>query len=103
MEEALNMMKEIYAGSRKEVETLLKASMALKETSKVDGLTDAINKLDRVYGTAIAALEKQIPKKPNITLRGTTGWNTESHCPVCKTMVHSGYCSGCGQAIDWEK
>ena len=53
--------------------------------------------------TAIAALEKQIPKKPNITLRGTTGWNTESHCPVCKTMVHSGYCSGCGQAIDWEK
>ena len=51
--------------------------------------------------TAISALEKQIPKKPNITLRGTTGWNTESHCPVCKTMVHSGYCSGCGQAIDW--
>ena len=53
--------------------------------------------------TAIAALKKQIPKNPNITLRGTTGWNTESHCPVCKTMVHSGYCSGCGQAIDWEK
>ena len=49
----------------------------------------------------IAAIEKQIPKKPNITLRGTTGWNTEAYCPVCKTMVHSNYCSGCGQAIKW--
>ena len=50
---------------------------------------------------ASEALEKQIPKKPNITLRGTTGWNTEAYCPVCKTMVHSSYCSGCGQAIKW--
>lgn len=50
---------------------------------------------------AIKTMEKQIPKKPNITLRGTTGWNTEAYCPVCKTMVHSGYCSGCGQAIKW--
>ena len=30
---------------------------------------------------AISALEKQIPKKVNISLKGTTGWNTKCHCP----------------------
>ena len=51
---------------------------------------------------AISALEKQIPKKVNISLKGTTGWNTKCHCPNCQSMVsHGKYCSNCGQALDF--
>ena len=51
---------------------------------------------------AISALEKQIPKKVNISLKGTTGWNTKCHCPHCHSMVsHGKYCSNCGQALKW--
>lgn len=51
---------------------------------------------------AINALEKQIPKKVNISLKGTTGWNTKCHCPNCHSMIsHGKYCSNCGQALDW--
>ena len=51
---------------------------------------------------AISALEKQIPKKVNISLKGTTGWNTKCHCPNCHSMVsHGKYCSNCGQALDF--
>ena len=100
-EEALSMIKELQEESRKELEVVLKVSLALREAEKIEAATAAIETVDSVYGTAIEALEKQIPKKPNITLRGTTGWNTEAYCPVCKTMVHSSYCSGCGQAIKW--
>ena len=52
--------------------------------------------------TAISALEKQIPKKVNISLKGTTDWNTKCHCPNCHSMVsHGKYCANCGQALDW--
>ena len=55
-----------------------------------------------VIATAISALEKQIPKKVNISLKGTTGWNTKCHCPNCHSMVsHGKYCSNCGQALDF--
>lgn len=51
---------------------------------------------------AISALEKQIPKKVNISLKGTTGWNTKCHCPNCHSMIsHGKYCSDCGQALDF--
>ena len=54
------------------------------------------------HNIAISALEKQIPKKVNISLKGTTGWNTKCHCPNCHSMVsHGKYCSNCGQALDW--
>lgn len=54
------------------------------------------------FDTAISALEKQIPKKVNISLKGTTGWNTKCHCPNCHSMVsHGKYCSNCGQALDF--
>ncbi len=52
--------------------------------------------------TANDALEKQIPKKVNISIKGTTGWNTKCHCPNCRSFLSKGkYCSECGQAIDW--
>ena len=52
---------------------------------------------------AMKALEKQIPKKVNISLKGTTDWNTKCHCPVCRKDLFDGqkYCSHCGQLIDW--
>ena len=54
------------------------------------------------FDTAISALEKQIPKKVNISLKGTTDWNTKCHCPNCHSMVsHGKYCANCGQALDF--
>ena len=54
------------------------------------------------FENAISALEKQIPKKVNISLKGTTGWNTKCHCPNCKSMVsHGKNCFNCGQALDF--
>ena len=51
---------------------------------------------------AISAIKKQIPKKVNISLKGTTGWNTKCHCPNCHNIVsHGKYCSNCGQALKW--
>ena len=51
---------------------------------------------------AISAIKKQIPKKVNISLKGTTGWNTKCHCPNCHNMAsHGKYCSNCGQALDF--
>lgn len=49
------------------------------------------------------ALKKQIPKKVNISLKGTTDWNTKCRCPVCRKDLFDGqkYCSHCGQLIDW--
>ncbi len=48
------------------------------------------------------ALEKQIPKKVNISLRGTTDLNTRCHCPSCRAYVFNDrYCRNCGQALDW--
>ena len=49
------------------------------------------------------ALRKQIPQKVNISLKGTTDWNTKCHCPACRKDLFDGqrYCSNCGQAIDW--
>lgn len=52
---------------------------------------------------AINALDKQIPKKPEIKLNGTTGMNTFCHCPNCKSIIvgNKKYCDNCGQALDW--
>jgi hypothetical protein len=53
---------------------------------------------------AAEALEKQIPKKPEIKLNGTTGQNTFCHCPNCKSIIvgNKKYCDNCGQTLDWE-
>lgn len=64
---------------------------------------DGIGEIDAVdFILALNALDKQIPKKVNISLKGTTGWNTKCHCPNCHSMVsHGKYCSNCGQALDF--
>ena len=51
----------------------------------------------------IAALEKQIPKKPildTIFPSGVKWWR----CPVCKhnnIETNDSFCHQCGQALDW--
>ena len=55
------------------------------------------------FEIAISALEKQIPKKVNLSLKATD-WNTKCHCPNCHSMFsHGNYCSNCGQALDWSE
>lgn len=64
---------------------------------------DGIGEIDAVdFILALNALDKQIPKKVNVSLKGTTDWNTKCHCPNCHSMVsHGKYCSNCGQALDF--
>lgn len=50
------------------------------------------------------ALEKQIPKKPNVHgYREGREINTISYtCPACnKHISREDYCKHCGQALDW--
>lgn len=51
----------------------------------------------------VDALKKQIPQKVNISLTGTTDWNTRCRCPICRKDLFDGqkYCSDCGQLLDW--
>lgn len=51
---------------------------------------------------AVAAMKKQIPKRP-VTYASTN----RADCPVCGKKVrglykpYGKYCSGCGQRLDW--
>ncbi len=55
----------------------------------------------KYYKTAIEALEKQLPMKPN-----AAGYNLIHYkCPKCKTIVpiQADYCKVCGQRLDWSE
>ena len=63
---------------------------------------DSIETVNEACRMGMQALEKQIPKKREIKITGTTGWNTRTFCPVCKNEVlEQKYCVHCGQALDW--
>lgn len=51
----------------------------------------------------VDAIKKQMPQKVNISLKGTTDFNTKCNCPICRKIVFDGqkYCSNCGQKLDW--
>ena len=58
----------------------------------------------RMCGVAIKALEKQIPRKPDV-IDDDLGF---FECPSCKTAIHYGadktghkYCLSCGIKLDW--
>ena len=53
---------------------------------------------DDVKNMAIAALEKQIPKKTKKNIMGV-------YCPVCKNLLDGTerFCLYCGQKIDWSE
>ena len=62
--------------------------------------------LNEALGTAINALEKQIPIKPMISYDERVKENWCS-CGVCcsgfgrKRTIHYKYCPDCGQKLDW--
>lgn len=62
--------------------------------------------LNDAIKSAIAALEKQIPQKPNYGREQTSlfGEDDISYCPRCTSLLPEGvnYCEVCGQRILWE-
>lgn len=69
------------------------------------GVNQAMEECELTIGMTLKeAVEKQIPKKANISIKGTTDYNTSVHCPTCHKMltgIKPHYCSECGQALDW--
>ena len=75
-----------------------------------DGMCD-----ECVYTTIIDALEKQIPKKPKLKVRGVYDDDSDDYlgeeeikvCPSCRitNQLWRGFsfCQKCGQAIDWSE
>ena len=65
----------------------------LSHTEVTDAIQDAMD-------MGVEAIQKQIPKKPNIYLNGI------EHCPYCEVSVtgmHFDYCVICGQKLDWSE
>jgi len=77
--------------------------------SRLGGFLDGFDKAEEVHKQAI---EKQIPKKPEMQ----TDSNTDKDfyvCPTCGGVIgrlsdcedehyRQAYCAGCGQAIEWD-
>ena len=63
------------------------------------------NEINILDYTVIAALEKQIPKKPKIMetpLKGEKFWWYCGHCGASRhTGSKSNHCSFCGGKVDW--
>lgn len=60
---------------------------------------------DEVKDVAIAALEKQIPKKP-VLVKYEDGFEYYYVCPICRRhlgIFRDDYCDRCGQALDWSE
>lgn len=62
--------------------------------------------LNDAIKSAIAALEKQIPQKPNYEREQTSPFGEDDipYCPRCRSSLPEGvnYCEECGQKILWE-
>ena len=79
---------------------------SLELAPKINGceMTEWWKEQIEVWKTAISALDKQIPKKPNIRgYREGREVNTISYtCPVCnKHIGRDKFCKHCSQALDW--
>lgn len=73
------------------------------------------SKISESLGMAIEALQFRTPKKAEITplrqdvrignMTAKAGTRVLARCPKCDTWVmrHHGFCSHCGQAIDWSE
>lgn len=82
--------------------------MTPKEAFKVLKNTLASIRIGHVQYTkalhlAMAALQKQIPKKTTDKEYVPNGKLVYGHCPVCGTFTNNckAYCNKCGQALDW--
>ena len=80
-----------------------KEALEIKQI-QIEGKAVRVAKFFEGISVANVALEKQIPKKPNIHgYREGREINTISYtCPVCnKHIGREDYCKHCGQALDW--
>lgn len=89
----------------------MEISEAIKELRNIPTsatTSDTHRKRETVFDMAVAALEKQMPKKPAMTCK-----NEVIHCPNCDYDLMGGveidaeddpeYCWKCGQKLDWVK
>lgn len=60
---------------------------------------EQISLIEEYYNLAVEALEKQLPKKPELINNGI------SVCQECgaKVFRHYDFCRDCGQKLDWRK
>lgn len=67
----------------------------IKRKSSIPMGNETFDEIEEAYDIAIAALEKQIPKKMD-----------RYYCPICRHYFEDGeahnYCPNCGQKLDWE-
>ena len=73
----------------------------IKRKSSIPMDNETFDEIEEAYDIAIEALEKQIPKKPDIE----KFWGYDDlMCPNCKgyKIRKPNYCSSCGQHLDWE-
>lgn len=90
-----NDIKKALEGMIQFADTVDRSVLDMVDVQTLKNTLDYIIRLE-------AENERQIPKKVNISLKGTTGWNTKCHCPNCGTFISNGkYCSECGQALNW--
>ena len=76
----------------------------LRKTLKID-------EYDDIRKVILAALEKQMPRKPiKYEYMGEEYDETKTHCPCCNGVLLFGisspydvYCHHCGQALDWSE
>ena len=72
-------------------------AIQILEVAKAECEWNAPLEYQAAFDAAFEALEKQVPKKPNMPLDAY--WV----CPLCGRKVDHTYehCTRCGQAIDW--
>ena len=67
----------------------------IKRKSSIPMGNETFDEIEEAYDIAIAALEKQIPKKMD-----------RYYCPICRHYFEDGeahnYCPNCGQKLDWQ-
>ena len=83
--------------------TIEEAIKLLEIQKPVLGCKEYKKPLMYAYEMAIAALEKQIPKKPIENPTDDTCLYYENYCPSCENLlvVRYKHCPKCGHKIDW--
>lgn len=71
-------------------------------TMSMCGNVDECKKNNQAISMAVAALEKQIPRK---LIRKSGAFTSSYKCPQCDGYVafRNKFCEYCGQALDWSE
>lgn len=98
-QQAIEILKE----SKRQSEVILQNPTVFYSEKQIVGGCETMKKNAEAYQMAVAALEKQIPKKP-VTHKDTN----RADCPVCGATVRGikepfgDWCSKCGQKLERE-